>query len=116
MLVSVLYYSNNVCLWKEIENLERPKGKKGKSLVFCHTKTVTIFVYIFLDLYICNFETKMGSNCPFYFGGQLSFNNMFCTFFHIKGISTTTYIFITSMIVASEAFDVKLDGRIVSNR
>lgn len=115
MLVSFLYYSNNVCLWKEIENLERSKGKKGKSSVFCHTKTVTVFVYIFLDLYICNFETKMGSNCPFYFG--VCFHLIcFVHFFHIKCISVTTYIFITSMIVASEAFDVKLNGRIVSNR
>ena len=54
----------------------RPKGKKGKSLVFCHTKTVAVFVYIFLDLYICNFETKMGSNCPFYFG--VSFHLIIC--------------------------------------
>ena len=28
MLVSVLYYSNNVCLWKEIENLVGQKEKK----------------------------------------------------------------------------------------
>ena len=53
MLVSVLYYSNNVCLWKEIENLERPKGKKRKITgILSHKDSNYICLYLSRPLYM----------------------------------------------------------------